>query len=59
MGAERLKEDKTTWRLRVGDYRILYHIDDKNAQILITRVAHRKEAYPKKGTLAARAKGKR
>jgi mRNA interferase RelE/StbE len=33
------------WRLRVGDYRILYNIDNKNKEITILSVAHRKEAY--------------
>jgi len=57
-GAERLKEDRTTWRLRVGDYRILYWIDDKSAQVLVDRVSHRRDAYPKKGNLTARVKSK-
>lgn len=33
------------FRLRVGDYRIIYFIDDKNKKITITVIAHRKEAY--------------
>ena len=33
------------WRLRVGDYRILYTIDSKNKEIIVLSVAHRKEAY--------------
>jgi mRNA interferase RelE/StbE len=33
------------WRLRVGDYRVLYIINDAERQVLIARVAHRREAY--------------
>lgn len=34
-----------SWRLRVGDYRIIYDILDKKLVILIIRVRHRKDAY--------------
>ena len=33
------------WRVRVGDYRILYTIDDSQKLITIYRVRLRKEAY--------------
>ncbi len=33
------------YRVRVGDYRILYQIRDKELIILVVSVAHRKEAY--------------
>jgi mRNA interferase RelE/StbE len=35
------------WRLRVGDYRVVMHIDPATAIITITviRVAHRREVY--------------
>ena len=33
------------YRIRVGDYRILYRIDDKEKEIYIYRVKHRKEVY--------------
>ena len=33
------------WRIRVGDYRILYEIDDSRKQVKICRIAHRKEVY--------------
>ncbi len=34
-----------SWRLRVGDYRVVYDISDKKLTILIIRVRHRKEVY--------------
>jgi mRNA interferase RelE/StbE len=33
------------WRIRVGDYRVLYLIDDQNRTITITKVAHRRDVY--------------
>ncbi|MDQ4105815.1 MAG: type II toxin-antitoxin system RelE/ParE family toxin [Actinomycetota bacterium] len=33
------------WRVRVGDYRIIYGIDDERRVIEILSVAHRREAY--------------
>jgi mRNA interferase RelE/StbE len=41
----KLKGFEATYRIRVGDYRIVYEIDDKRHEILITKVRHRKEAY--------------
>jgi mRNA interferase RelE/StbE len=33
------------WRLRVGNYRILYEIDDEARVVTIDRVRHRREVY--------------
>lgn len=33
------------FRLRVGDYRVLYIVDDDRARVMIYGVAHRREAY--------------
>ncbi len=33
------------WRIRVGDYRILYEIDDSQKIVKVYRMAHRKEVY--------------
>ncbi len=33
------------YRLRVGNYRILYDIDDVNQTITLRRVAHRRDIY--------------
>lgn len=38
----------TNWagyRLRVGDYRILYEVVNEKETVIIYRVAHRKDAY--------------
>lgn len=33
------------YRIRIGDYRMLYRIDDEAKEIFIYRVKHRKDAY--------------
>ena len=33
------------WRVRVGEYRIVYAIEDDRLLILVLRVAHRREVY--------------
>lgn len=33
------------YRVKTGDYRILYRIDDKGKVIYIYRIKHRREAY--------------
>ena len=34
------------YRLRVGDYRVIYEIADEQLIILVVGVGHRREAYP-------------
>lgn len=43
-GAIKLKGE-TGYRVRVGDYRILYEIDDAAQLVIIYRVKHRREVY--------------
>ena len=33
------------WRVRVGDFRVIYAIEDDRLLVLVLRVAHRREAY--------------
>ncbi|MCX5749445.1 MAG: type II toxin-antitoxin system RelE/ParE family toxin [Candidatus Saganbacteria bacterium] len=33
------------WRIRIGDYRILYTIDDGQRLVAVYRVKHRREVY--------------
>lgn len=33
------------WRIRVGDYRVVYEIDDARREIRVNRVRHRREVY--------------
>lgn len=33
------------WRVRVGDYRVIYEVDQRNRTVKIMRIRHRREAY--------------
>lgn len=41
----KLSGSKSDWRIRVGDYRVVYEIDDKARAVRIMRVRHRREVY--------------
>ncbi|MEE9202773.1 MAG: type II toxin-antitoxin system RelE/ParE family toxin [Dehalococcoidia bacterium] len=43
-GAVKLK-GTDLWRVRVGDYRAVYHIDDDHMLVTVLRVGHRREVY--------------
>ncbi len=36
---------RDVWRIRVGNYRIIYEIDDKEKTITLFRARHRREVY--------------
>lgn len=44
-GCKKLKGYKDQWRVRIGDWRIVYIIDDDAKLVSVTRIAHRREAY--------------
>lgn len=35
----------TYWRVRVGDYRVVYSIEDTKLVVIVVRVGHRREIY--------------
>jgi mRNA interferase RelE/StbE len=45
-GCEKLS-GRDAYRLRVGEYRVIYTIEDRVLVVEVVRVAHRKEAYRK------------
>jgi len=44
-GCKKLRGYKDQWRIRIGDWRVLYIVDDQAKVITITGVAHRREVY--------------
>lgn len=36
---------REAWRIRVGDYRVIYEIHDRQLQVLVITVGHRREIY--------------
>jgi mRNA interferase RelE/StbE len=45
LGCKKLQGYRDQWRLRVGDWRVIYIIDDGTRRVTITRVRHRREVY--------------
>ena len=44
-GARKLRGSGNLWRVRIGDYRIVYGLDDRRRVVDIVRVRRRREAY--------------
>jgi mRNA interferase RelE/StbE len=44
-GVERVQGTQGGLRVRVGDYRILYTVDDAQQVVTISRVRHRRDVY--------------
>jgi mRNA interferase RelE/StbE len=44
-GCRKLTGSNHDWRIRVGDYRVLYEIADQIRVVRVNRVRHRREAY--------------
>ena len=44
-GAKKLVGEDTAWRIRVGDYRVIYDIFDEELTVTVIRAAHRREVY--------------
>jgi mRNA interferase RelE/StbE len=44
-GVEKLSGEEDLYRVRVGDYRILYQIHDRILLVLILRIGHRQDVY--------------
>ena len=36
---------RDAWRIRVGDYRVIYEIHDRDLQILVITVGNRRDVY--------------
>ena len=44
-GCKKLKGVKNSYRIRVGDYRIIYELETKILRILVIAIGHRKDIY--------------
>jgi mRNA interferase RelE/StbE len=43
--SKKLSGGRSRYRIRSGDYRILYEIDDQQKLVKVYRIVHRREAY--------------
>ena len=44
-GCRKLAGTKNDWRIRVGDYRVIYEIADVIRVVRVHRIRHRREVY--------------
>ncbi len=44
-GCKKLADEDGLWRIRVGDYRIVYQIEDDRLRVLIVSLGHRRDVY--------------
>ena len=44
-GCRKITGSKSDWRIRIGDYRVIYEIDERAKTVKVMRVRHRKDAY--------------
>ena len=44
-GCRKITGSKNDWRIRIGDYRIIYEIDEKEKAVKVMRIKHRREVY--------------
>ena len=46
-GVVKLKEIENEYRIRIGDYRVRYEIEDQNLIVLVLDCRHRQDVYRK------------
>ena len=44
-GCKKLQGYKDRWRIRIGDYRVVYAINGTAKTVDVTRIAHRRDVY--------------
>ena len=44
-GCLKIKSEEGAWRIRVGDWRVAYQIDDGGSEVIVFRIAHRSAFY--------------
>ena len=44
-GCKILKGTEKSWRIRIGNYRLIYEIDDSAQAVIVIKIAHRSDVY--------------
>lgn len=44
-GAKKLAGEDTAWRIRTGNYRVIYDVLDEELIVTVVRAGHRREVY--------------
>lgn len=48
-GAEPLHGERNLYRIRVGDYRVIYQVENKALIVLVVHIGNRREVYRRLG----------
>ena len=43
-GSKKMK-NREGWRVRIGDYRVIYGINDERSLVSVAKIGHRREVY--------------
>ena len=44
-GSKKLADEDGFWRIRAGDYRVIYTVIQKRLVVTVVRIGHRREVY--------------
>ncbi len=44
-GMKKLEATPVAWRIRVGDYRVIYEVQGQRLTVLVLRIGHRRDVY--------------
>ncbi len=44
-GTEKLSAPVDLWRIRIGDYRVVYTVERRELLVLVLKIGHRREVY--------------
>jgi mRNA interferase RelE/StbE len=44
-GCKKLEVTDNLWRIRIGDWRVVYSVDDTASLVEVSVIRHRREAY--------------
>jgi mRNA interferase RelE/StbE len=47
-GIKAVAGEHGSYRIRVGDWRVLYEVDDERRQVLVAKIAHRSTVYDRR-----------
>jgi mRNA interferase RelE/StbE len=44
-GCKKMQGGDREWRIRIGDYRVVYTVDDSTLIVEVSRIRHRRDVY--------------
>jgi mRNA interferase RelE/StbE len=45
VGVRKFQGEEDHWRIRVGNYRVIYRVEKRQVVIVVVRIGHRREVY--------------